>query len=164
MRILISIFSILPIIILFYPLFSDQIILGGEGLSTLNYSSFFNKFFSFWFSDGFGHPNVLYNFIGLPHFIFLILEKFSIDIKIINFIYFAILIILPFLGFFLLSFQITKKFILSIAISSFYTFNTFSISYLSSLNITNASSLAVIPFLIFIYYKFYSSKFFYLFL
>ena len=108
MRILISIFSILPIIILFYPLFSDQIILGGEGLFTLNYSSFFNKFFSFWFSDGFGHPNVLYNFIGLPHFIFLILKIFY-RYKNHQFYLFCNFNNLTFFRIFLLSFQITKS-------------------------------------------------------
>ena len=162
MRYLISIFVALPIISLFFPIFTGKIILGGEGLFTLNYSAFFVKFFSFWFNDGFGHPNVLYNFIGLPQILFLIFENYNISLKIINLFYFFILIILPFIGFFLLSFQISKKFLLSITLSSFYCFNAFSISYLSSLNITNASSLASIPFLLYIYYKYFSSKYLYL--
>ncbi len=162
MKILLSIFSLLPALILFIPLLSNNILLGGEGLFTINYSAFFNKFFSFWFTDGFGHPNVLFNFIGVPHIIFLILEKLNFSYKVINSIYVFILFLLPFISFFLLSYQLTKKKITSLVVSSLYCFNTLSISYLASLNITNSSSLSTLPLLLFIYVKYYNSKYLYL--
>lgn len=162
MRVFITILSLIPLIILYIPLFSNQVILGGEGLFTVNYHSLFSKFFSFWFTDGFGHPNVLFNFIGLPQLIFFIIEFLKFDYKIINTLYFSVLFILPFVGFYLFSFQLTKNHILSISVSSFYCFNAFTLSYLSSLNITNASSISVIPFLLYVYLRFYNSKYLFL--
>ena len=149
------------IIILFYPYLNNQIYLGGEGLFTLNYK-YFLKIFSYWFTDGFGHPNVLFTFIGLPQFIFILLQNIGVDYQVINFIYFSILFLFPFFSFFLLANYFLKDLIYSISIAFFFVFNVFSLSYLSAFNITNNSSLGAIAILIYILIKFYESKYKYL--
>ncbi len=148
--------------VLYYPYLNNQIYLGGEGLFTLDYKYFFKKFFSYWFTDGFGHPNVLFTFIGLPQFIFLILQTLKINYQIINLIYFTILFLFPFISFYLLARHFLKDFFYSFSLAFFFVFNIFSLSYLSAFNITNNSSLGAMTILIYILFKFDESKYKYL--
>lgn len=153
---------LLCILVLYYPYFNNQIYLGGEGLFTLDYKFFFKKFFSYWFTDGFGHPNVLFTFIGLPQFIFLLLQNLKINYQIINLIYFTILFLFPFISFYLLARYFLKDFLYSLSLAFFFVFNIFSLSYLSAFNITNNSSLGAMTILIYILIKFDESKYKYL--
>lgn len=153
---------LLCILVLYYPYFNNHIYLGGEGLFTLDYKFFFKKFFSYWFTDGFGHPNVLFTFIGLPQFIFLLLQNLKINYQIINLIYFTILFLFPFISFYLLARYFLKDFLYSLSLAFFFVFNIFSLSYLSAFNITNNSSLGAMTILIYILIKFDESKYKYL--
>ena len=133
-----------------------SIILGGEGNYILDYSSHLETTFHQWLSRfGLGEANMApggntFNILFLT-----LIEVFFENDAIANFALIFSMYFLPFLGMYLIAYELKAKPHLCCLIALFYTINPFTLEFLISTNQWNNFALSLIPILFWLVLRYY---------
>ena len=121
------------------------IVLGGEGDTVLDFTTYINTFGPSWFSIGLGTPNVGPNAIGLNVSLLLLLERLTGSVAIVNYCLVLAIYAAPFAAMYLTCTQAGHRPLAALALGLFYVANPLVLGYLVNLNQWNVFVLTAMP-------------------
>ncbi|MBU1043332.1 MAG: hypothetical protein KJ915_02910 [Candidatus Omnitrophica bacterium] len=136
------------------------LVLGGEGNTILNYSTFLKSFgFAWHHTYGTGLANMGPCMTGLNVIGLMLIQKITGSVVFANFISVFMIYFLPFFAMFLVCKKVKTTPFIAFVIAFFYVINPFTLVFLSSLNQWNLFIVTIMPIFFLVLLEYYDKRF-----